>query len=71
MKKLLRTNEFYIFLILLLLCVFIQIQSGQFFTRNNIVDMLRAMIVPGIFSIGVLMVLVSGGIDVSFTAIAL
>lgn len=71
MKKLLRTNEFYIFMILLLLCVFIQIQSGQFFTRNNIVDMLRAMIVPGIFSIGVLMVLVSGGIDVSFTAIAL
>lgn len=70
-KKLWRRNEFYIFLILLVLCVFIEIQSGQFFTNNNLVDMLRAMIVPGIFAIGVLIVLVSGGIDVSFPAIAL
>ncbi|MDI3548829.1 MAG: simple sugar transport system permease protein [Halanaerobiales bacterium] len=71
MKKLTRSTEFYIFLVFIALTIFIEIQSGQFFTSNNIVDMLRAMIVPGIFSIGVLMVLVSGGIDISFTAIAL
>lgn len=71
MKKLFRSNEFYIFLAVAILCIFIQIQSGQFFTSNNIVDIIRAMIVPGIFAIGVMMEIISGGIDVSFPAIAL
>ncbi|MCL1855480.1 MAG: ABC transporter permease, partial [Clostridia bacterium] len=53
-----------------MLSILIQIRSGQFFTNNNIVDMIRSMIIPGIFAIGTLMVIVSGGIDVSFTAVA-
>ena len=68
--KLFKRTELYIFAALILLSILIQIRSGQFFTNNNIVDMIRSMIIPGIFAIGTLMVIVSGGIDVSFTAVA-
>ena len=69
-KKLSRRSEPYIFLVLLALCVLIEIRSGQFFTPNNIVDKLSALVVPGIFAVGAFMVIVSGGIDVSFPALA-
>lgn len=70
MKKMLQKNEFYIFLTIVLLCLVIEFRSGQFFTGNNIVDIIRSMIVPGMFSIGAFIVIISGGIDVSFPAIA-
>jgi len=69
-KKLSRRNETYITLVALLLCVLIEIRSGQFFTPNNLVDIMSALIVPGLFAIGAFMVIVSGGIDVSFPALA-
>ena len=69
-KKLTQRNEFYIFLVLVLLSIVIQARSGQFFTSNNIVDLLSALIVPGLFALGAFMVIVSGGIDVSFPALA-
>ncbi|WP_105615668.1 ABC transporter permease [Vallitalea okinawensis] len=69
-KKLLWHNEFYIFLVILLISLVVQLRSGQFYTSNNIVDLISAMIVPGLFAIGAFMVLVSGGIDVSFPALA-
>ena len=70
MKKAFRTNEPYIFLIIIALGIVIQIRSGQFFTGNNIVDLLSAMIVPGLFAIAEFLALISGGIDVSFPAMA-
>ena len=69
-KNLTRKNEFYTFLLIVLLAAAIEIASGQFFTANNFVDILSAMIVPGLFAIAEFMVLVSGGIDVSFPAAA-
>lgn len=50
-KKIFQSNEPYIFLIIILLGIVVQIRSGQFFTANNIVDLLSAMIVPGLFAI--------------------
>ena len=70
LKKLSRRNETYITLVALALCVLIEIRSGQFFTSNNLVDLASALIVPGLFAIGAFMVIVSGGIDVSFPALA-
>ncbi len=70
LKKLSRRNEPYVFLVLLALCILIEIRSGQFFSSNNLVDISSAMIVPGLFAIGAFMVIVSGGIDVSFPALA-
>ena len=69
-KKLLKRNETYIFLVALLLCTVIDLRSGQFYTPNNLVDLASALIVPGLFAIGAFLVLISGGIDVSFPALA-
>ena len=71
LKKLLGRTEFYVFLLILVLSVVIQIRSGgQFYTGNNLVDIASALIVPGIFAVGTFMVIVSGGFDVSFPALA-
>lgn len=70
LKRLAGRNELYIFLIIAALGILIQVRSGQFFTGNNLVDIASAMIVPGIFAVGAFMVLISGGIDVSFPALA-
>lgn len=70
LRKLTGRSEFYISLVFIALCLLIQVRSGQFFTPNNIVDLLSALVVPGIFAIGEFMVIVSGGFDVSFPALA-
>lgn len=70
LKKCVRRTEFYIAITLFILAWFIQIRSGQFFTGNNLVDLVRSMIVPALFAVGAQMVIISGGIDVSFPAIA-
>ena len=69
-KKMLGQTEFYVFLIIILLALLIQARSGQFFTGNNLTDLFSALIVPGMFACGTFMVLVSGGTDVSFPALA-
>ena len=69
-KKMFGQTETYVFLIIVLLALMIQVRSGQFFTGNNIVDLVTALIVPGLFACGTFMVLVSGGIDVAFPALA-
>ena len=70
LRTLVRANEFYLFLVVAAVCLMIQARSGQFFTANNLVDMANAMVVPGLFAVGAYMVIVSGGIDVSFPALA-
>ena len=68
--RLLRANEFWVFLVIVALTLVIQARSGQFFTANNMVDLAGAMVVPGLFAVAAHLVLVSGGIDVSFPALA-
>lgn len=69
-KRIFKRNEPYVFLVLLALCMLIEIRSGQFFSPNNLVDISSALLVPGLFAIGAFLVLLSGGIDVSFPALA-
>ncbi|MCC2593980.1 ABC transporter permease [Tessaracoccus sp. OS52] len=69
-QKLVRSNEFYLLIVIIVLAVVIEARSGQFFTANNLVDLANAMVVPGLFAVGTYMVLVSGGLDVSFPALA-
>ena len=65
-KKILKKNEFYVALIIIVLSLIIQMKSGQFFTANNLVDLVRSLIVPGMMATGLFMVIASGNIDVSF-----
>ena len=71
MKKILRRNEFYVSVVIVLLIILIQAKSGQFFTANNLVDLARSCILPGILTLGVMVEITAHSIDVSFPAIAM
>ncbi len=68
--RLTKRTEFYVAVILVVFCIVVQMRSGQFFTGNNIVDLLRSLTIPTMFCVGEMMVLISGGVDCSFPAIA-
>ncbi|MET1025556.1 MAG: ABC transporter permease [Dongiaceae bacterium] len=63
-------NETLVAIVVVLFCVVTAFVDSNFLSLPTLFDLLRGAIVMGIFSIGVLLVLISGGIDVSFTAIA-
>ncbi|MFN8491170.1 MAG: ABC transporter permease [Caldilineaceae bacterium] len=69
-KELFRQNEFLVAITIVALCGIIGFLNPVFFTVGNLFDLLRSGVVMGIFATGVLIVIISGGIDVSFTAIA-
>jgi simple sugar transport system permease protein len=71
MQRLLKQNEFYLALLILVLCVIITSLNPSFLTLENILGFLKTSSVNGIMAVGVLFVLILGGTpDVSFTAIA-
>jgi simple sugar transport system permease protein len=65
-----RKNEFLVGLTILGLCLFVGSVNSAFWSLPNLFDLLRSSVVLGIFALGALVVIVSGGIDVSFTAVA-
>ena len=76
LRRMTRRTEFYMFIVLLLLCALVQIKSGGklimlpgVFTRLN-VTVLRTMVVDGMFAMCSLLVMISGGFDLSFPAVA-
>lgn len=76
LKRMTRRTEFYMFIVLILLCGLVQFKSGGklivlpgVFTRMN-TTVLRTMVVDGMFAMCSLVVMISGGFDLSFPAIA-
>ena len=69
-KRFLTRNETLVAVVIILFCLVASASDPRFFSATTLTDLLRASIVIGIFAIGAMLVLVSGGIDVSFTAIA-
>ncbi len=63
-------NETLVALVILAFCAVAALLEPSFLTIPTLMDLLRLSIVLGLFAVGALVVLVSGGIDVSFTAIA-
>ena len=71
LKRMTRRTEFYMFLVLIVLIALVGIVSkGSLFEPTQIVTILRAMVVDGMFALGCLVVMISGGFDMSFPAIA-
>jgi simple sugar transport system permease protein len=71
MRRLLRRDELYLAVLIVLLGVVITIVNPSFLTFENIFGFLKSYSVLGIMAVGVLFVLILGGTpDVSFTAIA-
>ena len=68
--KILRNSEAVIGLILLSAMFLIGIVNPAFWELDNLFNLLKSNIIIGIMALGVLMVMISGGIDVSFPAIA-
>jgi simple sugar transport system permease protein len=66
-----RRPEFVTLGLIVIFSVLVAIINPQFLSPKTITDTLRASLTTGIFALGVLLVLAAGGIDVSFTAIAI
>lgn len=69
-KSIMKQTEFYVLCIIIAFSVIIQVRSGQFFTSNNLMDLIRSMIIPAIYALCALLSFVSTGADVSFPLIA-
>ncbi|HAF62215.1 MAG TPA: sugar ABC transporter permease [Anaerolineaceae bacterium] len=70
LKKTIKSNEFITFSIIVLLSLIIGIINPAFFSLATVFDVLRASIVPSIMAFGLLLVIIAGGVDISFVAFA-
>lgn len=70
LRALLLRQEFIIGLTIILLCILIGLINPAFFSLPNIFRILRSTIILSMFALVAMIVIVSGGIDVSFPAIA-
>jgi len=64
-------NEGMLVAVILVVVIAMSIASPAFFTAGTFFALVRSSMVPLIFALGVLLVLISGGIDVSFPAVAI
>jgi len=70
-KRLFRRSETILIFAIIVLSSIISIKSPSFFSIASIFDIFRSSIVQLIFALGVLIVIVSGGIDISFPTIGI
>ena len=70
LRRIFRTREFGVLAALLVLCVAMSFASPYFLKPQNIFNVLRGMSTIGIMAIGMTMVIVSGGIDLSVGSLA-
>jgi len=71
LKKITTSNELYVALAVIVLCLVIGMRNTNFFTIHTLFNATRAAVVPGIMVFAVMMGIIAGGIDVSFPAIAM
>jgi len=65
-----RSHEFWLLIVVVTLCLALSIATDSFFTLQNLFDLLTSNAFIGVLCAGLLVVLVAGGIDISFTATA-
>lgn len=64
-------NEGVLAAVIIVVIILMSIASPAFFTPNTFFGLARSSLVPLVFALGVLLIMISGGIDVSFPAIAI
>jgi ribose transport system permease protein len=69
-RRLFRTRELGVLVALVILCVLMSFLSPYFMKTQNIFNVLRGMSTIGIMAIGMTMVIISGGIDLSVGSLA-
>ncbi len=65
-----RSHEFWLLAVILVLSLALSLATDSFLTIQNLYDLLTSNAFIGILASGLLVVLISGGIDISFTATA-
>ncbi|MEO8531850.1 MAG: ABC transporter permease, partial [Deltaproteobacteria bacterium] len=72
MPKLFRSHptETWLTIVLLVICVGLSLSTDKFFTLANLFNLLNTSSVNLIFAVGLLVVLIAGGIDISFAVAA-
>ncbi|NCD33659.1 MAG: ABC transporter permease [Spartobacteria bacterium] len=70
MSNLFKKNEFYLVVVIAVLVLFLGITTDQFLDPGNLLELFTSYSFLGTMSAGMLIVLISGGIDLSFTATA-
>src|SRR5918998_2491443 len=65
-----RSHEFWLLVVVITLCLALSLATDSFFTLQNLFDLLTSNAFVGVLCAGLLVVLVAGGIDISFTATA-
>lgn len=71
LNKIPKTNETYLIIVIVVYSIIVTFVNKSFMSVENFFDILRSGTGVAILGVGVLVVLLSGGIDVSFTAIAI
>lgn len=69
MKQFSKSKEFWILMMLIILSILISTRSSAFLRPDNIIDLLRNNAVLGISALGMTLVIITGGIDVSVGAV--
>lgn len=70
-NRLLHKHETYLFFITLIIFIFFSVKTGGvFISAENLSDLISGVAMEGIIAAGVLVVLISGGIDISFMVVA-
>lgn len=64
-------NEGVLLAVIIVVVVLMSLASPAFFTPGTFFSLARSSLVPLVFALGVLLIMISGGIDVSFPAIAI
>ena len=64
-----RSHEFWLLIVILGLCAILGFANAQFLTMQNLFDLLTSYAFVGILALGLLVVLIVGGIDISFIVI--
>lgn len=72
MRKFIRTHatESSLLVVIAVICVFLSFSTDNFFSLGNAFDLLNTSSVNIIFAVGLLVVLIAGGIDISFAVAA-
>jgi simple sugar transport system permease protein len=68
--SILNSTEARLTIVLVLVCLLLSVTSDQFFTLANFTNLLSASAVNLIFAVGLVVVLIAGGIDISFAVAA-
>ena len=72
MRKLVLSHatEFALLAVIVAMCIFLSLATANFFSLGNAFDLLNTSSVNIIFAVGLLVVLIAGGIDISFAVAA-